>query len=889
MKKSAIETKGSVFIGIVLVIVLFAALAAGVVSLHSTAKLGSLAGVHGARAYYLAESGYRLTRNALTAVGAGVAMDNALARIITSFNTDPEPYYEVRNLHDSLLEKITLEITPYYLRTLSKYSTGTMQIRAYLPAKLLQPVLAFAPTNGRIRINSSDAQLSTSSTVDYQSVTAEADGAYRFTLATPLTRDLPRYSNILSVVRPASAQTVLHERDLPLQAGSADAFPSYRGVVEIGDDFYQYRHYDNDTLYYLERTADSTGSGGAVGTATDIVLTKSVQIDAIGTLDAGQNAPAIARQLTYYAPLPTRKKKIYENVDFLVSENAFTSGTGAHGSLEIGGGGDSTLKVTAIEIFAATGDAASLAVFNPGRENIDLVNVRRTGNGFLSYDAQIKVGFANPLLPVDAPLYFAAGLSFRLQEPAVDTSPIGADQYGLSYLRGSAIPMGGGRPGNISGIPDGLDSSDGDGLIPAADGLYLVLWKQVAGAQQWLAYKTLSDTNTTYFEFPFDGDAAVVESRWDRDPIGAWDLVVDPRPEGSGATWSYTGVDGTLTSDEIENPIQIPASADRVAMTLWTRFDADNTKELVVTNVSDATDQQVYAIESPAYPQGVWHRAQFDLTVFIGKTVTIAFRAEGTGSWFVDDLSIARQFPAENATIGLRLSESALLSFDSGGFSDGTGLNEIETGDVITDLSGAKAAVVIEAPLLELDGWASQTAKGTVLVRSNVESADLFSSGQDLYLQRNNSQRIAVVVDYQNRANLVQAFIATENAAGTAGSDAYDDQRLGYPRSGGILWPPAGIAGVSAANDYFTWVTWDAVHSDAAPISFLNASDTLIENGIIATAAITTENYSRASFPPELGLHTFGAEGQYVFFDDFAVQGVLSSTGGRSFGEVLRE
>ena len=106
-----------------------------------------------------------------------------------------------------------------------------------------------------------------------------------------------------------------------------------------------------------------------------------------------------------------------------------------------------------------------------------------------------------------------------------------------------------------------------------------------------------------------------------------------------------------------------------------------------------------------------------------------------------------------------------------------------------------------------------------------------------------------------------------------------DFEKHGNPR-GEVNWPPDDVDDTVARNDYFTLVQWDipAMDIDGA------TGETLFGQGkeldaIIRLNALTSPT-SGTFTDSELALHTFGFNSTSTYFDDFALQTKVFSSGG---------
>jgi hypothetical protein len=298
-----------------------------------------------------------------------------------------------------------------------------------------------------------------------------------------------------------------------------------------------------------------------------------------------------------------------------------------------------------------------------------------------------------------------------------------------------------------------------------------------------------------------------------------------------------------------------------------------------------------------------WQPIQVDLSAYVGNVDPDRFSFDSNGThlfndvnegWHIDEVRITAQFPANESTALVRIQEAAVIGFTSGGIvhpSLGTPV-ALKNGDVIRGQTSGASAIVFGNPLVASGAWTG-TATG-ILKMQNVRGT--FQNGEILLATVTGvigDQDLATVdtsiQPYDDRENLIQAYVADAVGAGTPDGDPLDLERLALPR-GTVQWPafdPNDASQNTATTDYFTLTRWDQVNSasTASLVPFPttdNRHRTMIQSGTHVTTGVTLAQ-------PELGLHTFGRNSTSVFFDDFAIQAVVSSTGNQFFGQVIQE
>ncbi|MCB2146644.1 MAG: prepilin-type N-terminal cleavage/methylation domain-containing protein [Deltaproteobacteria bacterium] len=444
------KTDGSALIGIIIAILVFAALGAAIVPMISSSQLHRTAAGRSAQAYYLAESGMRYAASQyLNATGE--AAKYAALNDLHGF-----PYQLQENQGT-----FTVSANPYYFSVVGDHTNTTTLVARFYGG--LAPGYTF-PDAGRLSIEDTIYSFSAAPVVNL------AGQQITFVLSPVLTvaADTPVYP----VAQVPSGQTVSDGGNLSLSPGSGDMFPDRNGSFELGGTAYTYRenNRDTDTLAGIKRN-DSLGFSDIPLTVDEeIRLKKFVKITSTGTVGSGDMMAS--RDIVYHVQIPEEKEAqritFYEKFDNLDKWNP--SVLGSHVIADIGG--NNVLRVVGITQYSVDTPSASLIAlntdavqFNPDR-----------------FDVQVKIGYVETPSPpthgydpLPIPKYYSAGLCFRLYG--------NTNTYGLSFQRGntSASP------------PDNIEN----GLIPVNDMHAIVLWQATNnGADKvWLAYKQISDVN----------------------------------------------------------------------------------------------------------------------------------------------------------------------------------------------------------------------------------------------------------------------------------------------------------------------------------------------------------------------------------------------------------
>jgi prepilin-type N-terminal cleavage/methylation domain-containing protein len=442
MKIGTIDTdSGSALIGIIVTILVFAALGAAIVPMISSSQLHRTAADRSAQAYYLAESGLRYAASQyLDAAG------------------ETEKFTALDNLHGITHRlqdnqgEFTVSVTPYYfVADIDQTNTTTL-----ITHMVGQPGYAFPLAGGSLSIDDTVYSFSSASILGQQ-ITFDA-----LSLPVAVTAGTPVYP----AAQTSPNQTVSNGGDLSLSAGNGDLFPERNGSFVLQGVTYTYREKspDTDTLVGIKPTDGTDFTDFSLTGIETIRLKKFIKITSNGAVGSGDMRAS--RDIVYHVQIPEEKEPrrivFHETFDNLDNWNAEESALGSHETATLGE--NTVLRVTGVDQSGADTPGASLielntaaVQFNPDR-----------------FDTQVKIGF-DP----DSPDYYAAGISFRLTEGGDKT-------YGLSFQRST----GKGDPSD--NIYDGLKPFD-DGGIQA-----IILWQSTGGNaedRQWLAYKQISDVN----------------------------------------------------------------------------------------------------------------------------------------------------------------------------------------------------------------------------------------------------------------------------------------------------------------------------------------------------------------------------------------------------------
>ncbi len=827
--------RGNVLVGLVVTMLIFAVLAAGMVSLTSTSTSNQVTANSTARAYYLAESGFRYAASEYLNTG-DLDVDNAVE---DDRNLIIEGIHNVEFSLSDPTEKFKLNFYPFFYTTAIAHNPGTTNL---LVTKFtgIQPADLTVPATGKLEI--SDSITNDEVIYDY---TAYDDISGTFTLTSVISETINDNMIVKPVANPSGAGTMTENSDLTL--ANASTFPPRNGKFKINGIKYAYVSRNGNILENITDAGDPSQTFSvAVDSSTDVVLEPFLRVVSLGT--AGQHDLGATRQITYNVPLPGPPTEP-ERVEFLdpfddtSSWNASTLGSQAVTDI----GGENVLKVTGTSAGFGV-SKASLISLNWSSTNVNFASAHRLAGNYLSYDTQVKVGFDTVPVPDDygfdglgIPVYYTAGISFRLDEDE--------DFYGLSFMRG-----------NVGAVPDdGIDNS----LVPEDDVNLVVLWQQTGNgtSRKWLAYSEIGRLFGDDVEEGVGGWTA--ESPWVRagNFVNSGSFAWTTSPTGSyadppaGVTWN-----DNLISESIDL-----SDATSAKLRFWHRHRLSSSSDW--GRVEFSTDNgSSWSLPLASYTsnQDSWAPVELDLSAAAGfANVKIRFRFERFGDsdtrdgWWVDDIKIIRDFDIKDATLLVRLAEGASIQFDSGG------TTAIEKGDTVSQSNGAEGVVIVP-PVVQSGSWAGGDASGFVIL--NKLSTTSFQTGNPLDVAGKGTN-LATAQSIKSRENYIQAYYGNKIGEGTPDGNPYDQLR--QPNVIGTAnWPLDPGVPLTVEKDYFTLVQWNFE---------VDASVTRLPDGdgkytLIATDTLTSPSSLFPFSRPELGLHATGDGVETVYYDDFAIQ-----------------
>jgi len=879
--------RGNVLVGLVVILLLFAALGTGIMSLIGTSSTSQVTGNTAVRAYYIAESGFRY----------------AASRYLNTKDTNnryksqDEKNQVLEDLHDDLFTlgggddgQFRLKVFPYFLTANGNSSIGSSGVPTQFSGGIPEGfTLPASGVNARVKIGDV--------VYPYNSYN---DSTGQLNLSSPLEETVYDNAVVKLLGLPAGSATVTRNGDLTLADGGF--FPKVQGRININGVSYGYISRDGNILQNLTMAQDPEESFSiSVDTSTEVVLEPFVRVHSIGMV--GQGELAAAREVVYNVPLPDRST---EKVEFLDDFNDLSNWSSpTYGSFAIENrGGENVLAVTDVEPGFGVLKAGLIAFNWATNKVVNFAYSHRLAGYYLSYDNQVKIGFDSTPFPetgygpegAPIPKHYAAGLAFRLDE--------NENFYGLSFMRGCKDANASCNP------PDRIDNV----IVPEDDVNLIVLWQQTGNgtSRKWLAYSELGLLFSDGAELEPPPGKWISENDHAGDPLWtrADNFARSPStfswttsPSGSGS-YSDPAVGETWNDYLISEPIDL-SQATTVQLTFWTRYRLASCEDFGFVEISDdggsnwdllndrlplecfgtePNDSSLasYTGNSDALPdeEDGWVKKSLDIpSIFVGNpNVRFRFRFERnccatSNGWWVDDIRIIQdfqEFPVDKSTLLVRIFEGAVVEFDSGG------TTPIEKDDFVTQSNGAEGRVIVP-PILTSGSWAGGNAAGRLLLNNTSPTA--FTSGLPLNNRSKGATAVAGVTAFSSRENFIQAYYGAETGVDPPptspapdGLYPYDQERL-RNLFGTANWPPNPIypdedIRPTGFNDYYTLVQWN----DVVDSSVTRAQDYDGRYSIIITDTLTSPTTYFPFTRPEIGLQVAGHGGANVYFKDYGVK-----------------
>ena len=636
---SQLNPRGSVIIGLIATMVIFSALGAVMLPLTTASTFNQVSTNTAARAYFLAEAGYRYAASEFLNAADEDAQDAVLVALddqIFSFADNDGQFH--------------LGIDSYWFKTTAD-PNGTQYLNTTV-------------SGGLPSVSLDDGYLEIDGTVhEYKNVSINGS-IVSFQIQSGNWPSIPVGTRVHHVARSDNqAQTVTEGGNLILRENNkgANAFPLRNGQFIINGSTYDYKTLDltNNAFLGITDPDDPDMPDFAVPANSWVTLQKFLKIQSTGTFAPGQGTET-TRVITYSTPLGWVARAASlggktEVADTFEDTSQWKSSyLGSHATTSVEGG--NALDVTGADTLPGL-TSASLIAFDWANTDANLADIWDAAGNLLSYDVQTKIR-------VWQERYYMAGLSFRL-----DSS---SNSYGISYLRAA--------PDNLDGIPDGI--------VPIAGQPMVVLWQQTSGGtnRKWLAYKTLSTA-----DFILTEDTVITDDmesgggNWDAE--SPWALITS---DSHSATTCWTDSPGGNYDNNKKKELDLTeidlSGASQATLSFWHRG--------ITYNSGDKAKVQIRhkvlgwhawtTIKTYSGDFNTWRQETVDISSYLDDDVIIRFQMDTDGSgtadgWYIDDVTVTTQ-SVEWPTLLLRIGEKEA---DSGRFS-GQKVNDIQVfiGDV---------------------------------------------------------------------------------------------------------------------------------------------------------------------------------------------------------------
>lgn len=846
--------RGAVLIWIVVSLTLFSALAATILSMTSAFRIGQVAGAFSDQAGLLAESGYRFAAGTYLNAATEVDKNNALLEL------HDQTYHLADNSG-----RFTLRLYPYFFYTTAANSDNTIAVA--IPGGIAENLANHIDALAWVGIG---AQI-------YSCRPAWPSGGTAGTLS--LNENIPTFeagTTVLMAARSADyPQNITAENHyLYFEGNSGDVFPDRNAEIIFNHHVYTYHQNDRAANRLVGLTDPAGGEVVSVPAGSDILLHKYVNLETVGS--AGSGTLQTERKLIYHTPLPMTAP-IEEHEEWHDAFDDMEHWKAQWGSYQIESiDNNNVLRITGISNPKNYGKAG-LAALDWSTTPFDLQDFRAGSNGYLSYTAQVKIGFdATVPLPdwgydPDPPLpkYYSAGLVFRLDG--------NQNCYGLSLLRGNddqAFPY------------DNLD----DNLVPQNNAHLIVLWQATEEGtnRRWLAYKRLDsfydDMENGSFNWSMEFPWGIIDN--------IYNLYTLPSPSPShphnhsprrslhnielGHYRNNMDISAQTRTITIGSPCNVVlkfshfydiAAGDRGFVEL-SHDGGQNWEENPIHTIFPGKSQR-------------WEAVTIDLGSFPTSTdIRVRFRLQSdqaitADGWFVDDVALIT-LPVPLSTLAVRISEAATVGFTSGG------PTEIEMDSVVSSTSGVGR--VVEPPLLSSADWQGGDAAG--ILRLEMISGE-FVAGQTLSV--GTGVDAATIQNFRARENLIRAYYGSNTPCGSGDQNRFNLNRSANRRltdgtaQTGLNWPPEPHEEWTAEADRFIQIQWDEINTAVVQpdgsAAMVDSIATQEPDGVIRSwenaLVIAADSPLDAGERPEIGLHGFGHGARNIFFDDFGLRSTI--------------
>jgi type II secretory pathway pseudopilin PulG len=873
-------TNGSALIALIAAILIFSVLAAALLPMVSSSGEQAVLSNLGDKAYLLSEAGYRLAKNHYENPPAGTTRNAALEAL----DNDQDGNFTLSNNQG----RFSLGIFSYYLSIPSGAYIAGNQITANPPGRLpinsaLHDDDVTIPGGQLLSIDGTIYAIASSATP------TAADENVSFSLVQPGSDpplpqplDIPNETNAYPAAR-ANQTSLVIGQDLRYQSGHGAMFPLRNGRIRVqgysNPLSYRYNNRAQNMFEEVRDPIDTTITNiNSFPADALIVLNQTVRVRSTGMVGGGGSETR--RAVNYYLAGGSEQN---EEVPIALDDFQATDDNATVTDIA----GNQALAIT-----EATNSASLLQLSS----TVGAAPLRRAssrGGGYLSYDAQVKVGFQSGSLPLaEDPIGIipssvtpvAAGLTFRLNRVDSDTDFNG---YGLSFMRA-----------DDTSLPADIFSS----IVPAGmnDQHLMVLWQQTGAGATWLAYKNLQLSRYPTPPAEFDD----VLAAWSRNN-SSWQLDNTIGRYISPA-WNYVYNDRNATA-ELRSPLIVldnpdPSSsmwagAPSITLTFWCqeiRRLSESPYRRAFISYNSGPFSRFYPIRERE--ESGWYLYSYDLSPHYGQTIQLRLTVDQSSivQWVIDDVRVSYQWPVQDSTLLVRLREAAVVGFSQGG------PGEIRQGDWVSGATSGTRGRVLQPPLVTSGDWsAGSPAAGTLLLDNLSANPSGFTIGENLMVVGRTGGITARVDAFDNvtgrKVNIIKTYYARATGIDSGNTDPLDPVAHTYPRrveNDPFRWPPDEDENWTAPEDYFRLVQWDEINDENVPnlgaLSYIDDDNRTVENAVLRSYDPDLQS------PPlgqpvstELGLHAYGEGADNVYFDDFGLRLFLGTSS--LFDTVLQQ
>ncbi|MEA3470965.1 MAG: hypothetical protein U9R24_04540, partial [Thermodesulfobacteriota bacterium] len=481
--------RGSILIGLIVIMVIFSILAVALLPMFSTSTMHQVKADQALRAHYLAESGYRYAASEFLHGGTGEDWDDVLNVLNgkeyifsgnnSAFEIDIEAYfYKFKQLSGNTLETETFGDLPDTIPTSGTGVSGTVVV--FEDTTFYHQFSGYSVEAGGTEVNFS------------------------------LTGGTPAGTRVFPAVTGSGTQTMTKGSNISF-TGTGVLFPLRYGAFRVYDSdgnekdsaIFAYDEIDT-SINQLKGIKDMMNPGNSFSVDIDpgdyMVLQRFINFTSTGKFGDLDSSYA-SKTLTYAVPMEAIKTSGTGGTeeiggDEMLEALADSSGPGGLGEFEVQEvGGDNALAVTKTTGGSGNQPRVEAIVGLPEGEDNPFYTAWSSRGEFLNYDAQVKIAEGIPDAGgvfSDKPDYYLVGLSFRY----TGNTPGELESYGLSFMRSRT-----GTGQDSDGIPDDLVPGyiKNGPVSPYVDTPMIILWDRggrgLAGGDEWMAYMELSPDN----------------------------------------------------------------------------------------------------------------------------------------------------------------------------------------------------------------------------------------------------------------------------------------------------------------------------------------------------------------------------------------------------------